>query len=95
MTKSKFDKLRNGNVTGALNIVNQSVEKYEADITGEHQRKIEEEKKKKSDDDEKIVRAYSLTKSQIRMIQEKKLEEIGLTLSDIVGKAIEFYYKNS
>ena len=94
MTKSKFDKLRNGNVTGALDIVNQSVEKYEADITGENQKKIEEEKKK-SDDDKKIVRAYSLTKAQIRMLQEKKLEEIGLTLSDIVGKAIEFYYKNS
>lgn len=94
MSKSKFDKLRNSNATGALNIVNQSVEKYEADITGENQKKIEEEKKK-SDDDEKIVRAYSLTKAQVRMLQEKKLEEIGLTLSDIVGKAIEFYYKNS
>lgn len=75
MANSKFDKLKN---KGALEIVDSSISN-----------EIKEENKS-NDGEEKFLRSYSLTKSQLRMLQLKKLDEEG-TLSDIVGRAIEMY----
>lgn len=79
---SRFDKLKS---KGALD----AIESYEADL--ENNKAKEEKSKVKKDDEQKIVRSYALTKKQLKLLQNKKLEEIELSLSDIVGKAIEAY----
>lgn len=80
---SRFDKVKKNQ--GALD----AIDSYEADL--DNKEEVKEEKKVKSDDEKRVVRSYSLTKKQLKLLQSKKLEEIDLSLSDIVGKAIEAY----
>lgn len=85
---SKFDKLKG---KGALDIIDSSVEeKYVADIDPKEEDKVNKSADS-SGDEQKFLRSYTLTKKQLTMLQRKKLDEIGLSLSDIVGKAIEEY----
>lgn len=79
---NKFNKLKNNTMHGALNIVEDSI------------------KEKKStpaiqdDDNTTVLRSYMLTKKQVKMLQQKKAKELNLSLSEIVGKAIEAYCNN-
>lgn len=82
---SRFDKLK---VDGALD----AIDKYEADNSADIN-KSEEVKKEVVEEEERIVRSYSLTKSQLQLLHARKIEEVNLSLSDIVGKAIEEYCK--
>lgn len=94
MSNSKFNKLKDQNTQkakGALDIVDSSVEeKYVADMNPKNNEEVKIQVQN-NDEDEKVLRSYSLTKKQLKMLQIQKIEEVDLTLSDIVGKAIESY----
>lgn len=88
---NRFEKLKGKNL-GALDVVESSLEeKNDEDIETKEEEKVNRKNIVADDDDEKILRSYSLTKRQLKMLQRKKLDEIGLSLSEIVGKAIEAY----
>ena len=47
------------------------------------------------EEEKTYLRSYTLKESQLRKLQERKIKEINLTLSEIVGKAIDFYCDNN
>lgn len=79
----KFEKLNAVVSKGAIDIVNESVTEVQND-----KKPITVSKEEK-----RYLRSYTLTESQIKMLQAKKLSEIGVSMSDIVGRAIEAYCK--
>ena len=86
-----FDKLNNIVSRGALNIVEDSISHVE-DKKDEKQYDYENDFESRDEEEEKkYLRSYNLTARQIKLLQAKKLEEIGVTMSEIVGKAIEAY----
>lgn len=90
MANKRFNKLKentkNETPKGALDIVDDSVSGYEADIEGKHEKENEDEKR--------YSRCYTLTKSQLKLLQMEKINQVDLSLSEIVGKAIEAYCKH-
>lgn len=54
----------------------------------------EEERENISSESEskKVKRTYMLTKDQVRKLHNLKLDNSGVSLSEIVGEAIEEYY---
>lgn len=80
---NKFERLNSVVSRGALDIVDESITKD----------KNEEKTIKVVKEEKRYLRSYTLTESQIKMLQAKKLSEIGVSMSDIVGKAIEMYCK--
>lgn len=87
---SKFNKLKETNKAplGALDLI---------DETNNNEPKPENKNNKKNDTvkTNKVKRSFMLTNEQIRMLNIAKLnhDDISLTLSDIVGMAIENYCK--
>lgn len=93
-----FDRLKNNGPTGPLDAIEDITpqrERYEAARPNEAVSAKQKEEKSSGKQEERIIRSYSLTKKQLKLLQMRKLDEIDLSLSDIVGKAIEYYCENA
>jgi len=77
------------------NKVDNKVDKIKGALDGleDNDEKVKEGKNKKSKE-EKKKRSFTLTSSQVKKIYLLKAENEGMTLSEIVGKAIDEFYKS-
>ncbi|MFW5794505.1 MAG: hypothetical protein ACOCV1_03370 [Bacillota bacterium] len=80
MSKNKVDDKAN-NIKGALDALEDNDEELK-------------EGKNKNSKEEKMKRSFTLTSNQVKKIYLLKAENEGMTLSEIVGQAIDEFYKS-
>ena len=92
MSNDKFKNKAKGIMDGLEDEENLNSKEEKSERIKDEKNKSSKEYKNKNSEEEKIKRSFTLTETQVEKIYLLKAKNSSMTLSEIVGTAIEKYY---